>query len=97
MTGIASNQLRSAFVAETTAGTTPTSPGFTNSDVYINMNATPTNVEHRSLAAKGESVETAIAGIDVTGDMSGPLIYGAYDDFFESLLPGTWTSKTHKR
>ncbi len=96
MTGIASNQLRSAFVAEATAGTTPTSPGFTNSDVYINMNATPTIVEHRSLAAKGESVETAIAGIDVTGDMSGPLIYGAYDDFFESLLQGTWSSDVLK-
>ena len=96
MTGIASNQLRSAFVAETTAGTTPSTPSFTNSDVPINMTAVPNIVEHRSLAAKGEAVETAIAGIDVTGNMSGPMIYGAYDDFFESLLQGTWSSNVLK-
>jgi hypothetical protein len=96
MTGIASNQLRSAFVAETTAGTTPSTPSFTNSDVAINMTATPNMVEHRSLAAKGEAVQSAIAGIDVTGNMSGPMIYGAYDDFFESLLQGTWSSNVLK-
>jgi|TARA_R110000803_G_scaffold99579_1_gene167684 hypothetical protein len=96
MTGTASNQLRSAFVAEATAGTTPSSPAFTNSDVPINMTAAPTIVEHRSLAAKGEAVETAIAGIDVTGNMSGSFVYGAYDDFFESLFQGTWATNVLK-
>lgn len=96
MTGIASNQLRSAFVAETTAGTTPSTPSFTNSDVPINMTAVPNIVEHRSLAGKGEAVETAIAGIDVTGNMSGALLYGAYDAFFESLLQGTFSSDVLK-
>ena len=96
MTGIASNQLRSAFVAETTAGTTPSTPSFTTSDVPINMTAVPNIVEHRTLAAKGEAVATAIAGIDVTGNMTGALVYGAYDDFFESLLQGTWTTNVLK-
>lgn len=96
MTGIASNQLRSAFVAEATAGTTPSSPAFTNSDVPINMTAAPNMIEHRSLAAKGEAVQTAIGGIDVTGNMSGTLVYGAYDDFFESLFQGTWSSNVLK-
>tara|TARA_R100000655_G_scaffold53757_2_gene91747 strand:+ start:20131 stop:21078 length:948 start_codon:yes stop_codon:yes gene_type:complete len=96
MTGTASNQLRSAFVAEATAGATPSTPSFTNSDVPINMTAAPTIVEHRSLAGKGEAVETAIAGIDVTGEMSGTLAYGAYDDFFESLFQGTWSTNVLK-
>ena len=96
MTGTASNQLRSAFVAEATAGTTPSTPSFTNSDVPINMTAAPAIVEHRSLAGKGEAVQTAIGGIDVTGEMSGTLVYGAYDDFFESLFQGTWTTNALK-
>ena len=96
MTGIASNQLRSAFVAEATAGTTPATPAFTTSDVPINMTAAPNIVEHRSLAAKGEAVETAIAGIDVTGNMSGTLVYGAYDTFFESLLQGAYAADVLK-
>lgn len=96
MTGIASNQLRSAFVAESTAGTTPSTPSFTTSDVPMNMTAAPNIVEHRSLAAKGEAVETAIAGIDVTGNMSGTLVYGAYDTFFESLLQGAYSTNVLK-
>lgn len=96
MTGIASNQLRSAFVAETTAGTTPSTPSFTNSDVPINMTAVPNIIEHRSLAAKGEAVETAIAGIDVTGNMSGAFLYGAYDTLLESLLQGSFSSNVLK-
>lgn len=96
MTGIASNQLRSAFVAETTAGSTPATPSFINSDVPINMTAVPNIIEHRSLAAKGEAVQTAIAGIDVTGNMSGPMIYGAYDDLLASLLQGAWASDVLK-
>ncbi len=96
MTGTASNQLRSAFVAEATAGTTPSTPSFTNSDVPINMTAAPSIVEHRSLAGKGEAVETAIGGIDVTGEMSGTLVYGAYDSFFESLFQGAFSTNVLK-
>ncbi|QDP67053.1 MAG: hypothetical protein Unbinned4497contig1000_27 [Prokaryotic dsDNA virus sp.] len=96
MVGIASNQLRSAFVAETTANTTPSTPSFTNSDVPINMTATPNIIEHRSLAGKGEAVETSIGGIDVAGTMSGTLVYGAYDDMLESLLQGTWATDVLK-
>ena len=96
MPGIASNQLRSAFVAESTVGTTPSSPSFTTSDVPINMTAAPNVIEHRSLAAKGEAVETAIAGIDVTGSMSGTLVYGAYDTFLESLLQGAYSTNVLK-
>ena len=97
MTGIASNQLRSSFVAESTAGTTPSTPTFTNSDVPINMTAVPNIIEHRSLAAKGEAVETAIAGIDVTGNMSGAFLYGAYDTLLESLFQSSLSRQHYEK
>ena len=53
MTGSASNQLRSAYVAEVTAGTTPSSPSFKTTDVPILMTATPSIYESKTLIAGG--------------------------------------------
>lgn len=96
MTGTASNQLRSAYVAETTAGTTPSTPGFTTSDVAIAMTATPTMVESKTQHAGGARSGVSVGALPVTGSMSGSLIYGNYDGWLESMLQGAWSTNVLK-
>jgi hypothetical protein len=96
MTGTASNQLRSAWVAETTAGTTPSTPAFTTNDVAINMTATPTMVESKTQHAGGARSGVSVGALPVSGSMAGPLIYGNYDGWLESMLQGAWSTNVLK-
>lgn len=96
MTGSASNQLRSAFIAETTAGTIPSTPAFTTSDVPILLTATPNMIESKTQHALGARSSVSVGGIEVSGNMSGPLIYGNYDGWLETLLQGAWSSDVLK-
>lgn len=96
MAGTSSNQLRSAYVAETTAGTTVSTPGFTTSQVPILINATPQIAESKTLVAKGARAAQAVMGREVAGSMAGPLIYGSYDAWLETLLQGAWSTNVLK-
>lgn len=96
MTGSASNQLRSAYVAESTAGTTPSSPSFVTSDVPILINATPNIYESKTLAAGGARAGTGVSGLDVSGTMSGTFIYGNYDTWLETLFQGAFATNVLK-
>lgn len=96
MTGTASNQLRSAYVAETTSGTTPSTPAFVTSDVAIAMTASPSIIESKTMHAGGARSGVAVSGIAVSGSMSGSLIYGNYDAWLETLLQGSWSSNVLK-
>lgn len=96
MTGTASNQLRSAWIAEATAGTIPSTPAFTTSDVAISMTATPSIIESKTMHAGGARSGVAVGGIAVAGSMSGSMIYGNYDTFLETLLQGAWSTNVLK-
>jgi hypothetical protein len=96
MAGSSTSELRSAYVAEVTAGTIPATPGFTTLHRPAAMMAKPTIIEGRSLIAKGARHGQGYSGIDVTGSLESPLIYGVYDDFLATLLQGAWSSDVLK-
>lgn len=97
MAGAGSSQLRSAYVAEVTAGTTPATPSFTTLHTRADLVATPEIIEHRSLVSKGALLGRGIEAIPVTGQIANaPLVYGVYDDFLASLLQGTWSANVLK-
>lgn len=96
MTGTASFQVRSAYVAETTPGTTPTTPGFTTLNRPARMAARQMPEFGSSLVGGGARLGHGVNGIDVTGTLETPLIYGVYDPFFETLLQAAWSTNTLK-
>lgn len=96
MSGTPSSLARSAYVAETVPGTIPSTPGFTTLHQPANMTAIPQIVEGRSRTAKGARKGHGYTGIDVTGTLESPLIYGVYDDFLATLLQGSWASDVLK-
>lgn len=96
MAGASSSNLRSAYIAETTPGTIPSTPGFTTLDVPALIRATPQIAEQRSLVMGGERASQAVRGFDVSGSMSGQMIYGNYDGWLETLLQGAWSTNVLK-
>ena len=96
MTGSASNQLRSAFVAEVTEGTTPATPAFVNCDFPIQMSATPSIIENRTINYGGARGGASVGDITVEGSMSGPMIYGNFDVWLETLMQGAWATNVLK-
>ncbi|TXH18074.1 MAG: hypothetical protein E6R03_02750 [Hyphomicrobiaceae bacterium] len=97
MAGTATSNIRSAFVAETTPGTIPTSPAFTTSHALLRMKAVPVTIEGRSQVSGGARMGHGVSGIDVTGELSAtPLVYGVYDTLIATLLQGAWASNVLK-
>jgi len=97
MTGTASSQVRSAYVAEVTPGTIPaTTPGFKTLHRPAIMQAKAQTIQGQSLIAGGRRLGRAVNGIDVTGALESPLIYGVYDDLLATLLQGTWATNVMK-
>ena len=92
MAGAASSELRSAYVAEVTPGTTPATPSFNTLHSGVRMMAKPVITQGRSLIAGGGRLGQGYEAIDVTGSLESPLIYGVYDDFLATLLQGAWSS-----
>lgn len=96
MAGTAASQVRSACIAETTPGTIPTSPAFTTLHAPARMNAAAAPIFGRSLIGGGARMGHGVSGIEVTGTLETPLIYGVYDTLFETLLQGAWSSNVLK-
>lgn len=96
MAGSASTELRSAHVAEATSGTTPATPAFVTNDVAINMSATPMLSQSKTMRAGGAIQDQTVRGMEYTGSMSGPLIYGNYDGWLETLLQAEWATNVLK-
>lgn len=96
MAGTALNEIRSAWVAESTPGTTPTTPGFTTETNAIAMTATPETYMASSLAYGGETTTVGVNAIPVTGTMGGSMVYGNLDDWMASLMQGSWESNVLK-
>ncbi len=96
MAGSSTNTLRSAYIKETTAGTTPSTPAFTTSADGFMMKAPAVPSVQSSLPASGGRDASTPAAIPVSGRKSGKLVYGREDDIFETLLQGAWSTDVLK-
>lgn len=93
MAGSASNALRSAFVVETTPGTTPATPSFKTLHAPILFDDAIERYHQRSLTAGGAIMGDTMIDRKAAGTIKdAPLIYGVYDSFFESLLQSTFSA-----
>lgn len=96
MSGIASSQVRSAYVAEATVGTIPATPGFTTLHRPARMAAVPNITYLQSLTGKGARTGQGYNHVAVNGTLESPLVYGVYDDLLATLLQGTWSTNVLK-
>lgn len=93
MAGSSNIERQDSFIAEVTVGTTPATPAFTKSSFNTwQMRADPRISESFPSAAQGQRGGISRSGQAVSGNATGPLLYGEYDPLWESLFQGTWTS-----
>jgi hypothetical protein len=97
MAGASNTERKTSIVIETTAGSTPATPSFKRLPVNVlNMSANPRVVEQRSIIAGGQRTGISRNGFAVSGSLSSGLIYGEFDDFFESMFQGSFASDVLK-
>lgn len=96
MAGTATSQIRSAYVAEATPGTTPATPSFKTMHALARMQAPATPEFSRSQTSGGARQGMGVIGIDVTGSLEDSLKYGVYDDLLATLLQGSWSTNVLK-
>ena len=92
MTGSATTQLRTAHIIEVTPGTTPATPTFGTLHAQAMMKAAALPIDSGSLISRGARFGQNVSGIDVTGTISGPFVYGVTDNLFATLLQGAWSA-----
>ena len=92
MAGIASNQLRSAFVAETTANTIPTSPAFKTLHSPALFTGEVERFHQNSLVAGGARIGDTLITKPAVGKITGPLVYSIYDPLMETLFQSAWSA-----
>ena len=85
------------YVAETTYGTTPSTPSFsplphTGTTLAITKDA----VESEKLRGDRQVEDFRHGNKTVGGDITAELEYGAFDDFLEAALCGTWAADVLK-
>lgn len=85
------------YVAEVTYGTTPSTPSFkplphTGTTLAITKDA----VESEKLRGDRQVEDFRHGNKTVGGDITAELEYGAFDDFLEAALCGTWTTDVLK-
>ena len=93
MAGTASSQLRSAFVVETTPGTTPTTPAFKTLHTPALFTGEVQRFHQSSQVAGGADIGDAKLTAPAVGKITNaPIVYGLYDSVLESLLQSTFTT-----
>ena len=95
MTNATGAQHEIDYIPEVTFGTTPATPAMT----LIRHTGTTLALAKETLQSEEVRSDRQIADFrhgnkSVGGDISGELIYGAYDDLLEATLGGTWTVDT---
>lgn len=91
------SQTRIAYIAESTWGTTPTSPVFKVLRAkQSSMRANKIVVTSEELRADRNIADVAMTGFGVSGDIGGELSYGSWDDLLEGALMGTWATNVLK-
>jgi hypothetical protein len=84
-------------VAEVTYGTTPATPALkTIRHVGCTLGLVKGSMLSEELRADRQIVDFRHGTRQVGGEISGELSYGAYDDFLEAVLGGTWASDVLK-
>jgi hypothetical protein len=96
MAGSASNELRSAFVAETTQGTTPSTPAFRNLHSPAIFTQETQRFHQESLTAGGAFLGDAMLTKPSVGRIEGPLVYALYDQLWASLFQSSYSSDVLK-
>jgi len=91
MTNSTGAQHEADYVAEVTFGTTPATPAMTpirhNS---MSLALTKDSLQSDEVRADRQIADFRHGNIQVGGDISAELSYGAFDDFLEAALGGTW-------
>ena len=85
------------YVAETTYGTTPSTPSFkplphTGTSLGLSKDA----IESEKLRGDRQVEDFRHGNKSVAGDITSELEYGAFDDVLEAVFCGTWTSDVLK-
>lgn len=91
MTIASGSNVQVAFVAETVQGTTPATPVFqilpvSTESVILSRDT----LESEALRADRQIPDVINGNKQVGGDVAGEVRYGAFDDFLEAALGGTW-------
>ncbi len=95
--GAATNVMRSAHAAETTAGAIATTPPFYSMDVPIEMKIEPDVVENRSLLVDGRVRDSSLNGLPVSGSIPDhPMIYAADERWLRTLFSADWSTDVLK-
>ena len=93
MTLAASNRAALRFIAESTFGTTPSTPAF-NELRYTgeSLNYNIQNVTSDEIRSDRMTSDLVQVSGDASGDINIELIYDAYDEFLQACLAGTWST-----
>ncbi|NBT33814.1 MAG: hypothetical protein EBT13_18435, partial [Rhodobacteraceae bacterium] len=60
------------------------------------LRATPVIIENKTLIAGGARSGQGVGAIEVSGTMSGQMVYGNNDALLETLLQGAWSTNVLK-
>tara|TARA_R110002153_G_scaffold147645_3_gene298914 strand:+ start:1299 stop:2210 length:912 start_codon:yes stop_codon:yes gene_type:complete len=86
-----------AYIAETTFGTTPSTPGFQNlRHTGTTLGLSKDAIESEELRDDRQVAHFRHGNKSVSGDVNVELSYGTFDDFIEAALAGTWATDVLK-
>ncbi len=92
-----SSQTRLAYVAESTYGTTPSTPTMLNQRFTSeSLNANIENIVSNEIRADRNVTDLIQVGADGGGSVDFELSYGSFDAWLESLMYSTWSSNILK-
>lgn len=92
-----SSQTRLAYIAESTYGTTPSTPTLKiQRFVSESLNANIENIVSNEIRADRNVTDLIQVGSSGGGSVDFELSYGSFDDWLESLMFGTWSSNVLK-
>ena len=92
-----SSETRLAYIAESTWGTTPSSPTWATARMTgESLNPNIENVVSDEIRADRNVPDLVQVGSSAGGDVNFELSYSAFDDWLESLLYGAWTTNVLK-
>lgn len=84
---------KTAYVAETTFGTTPATPAFQALRITSNNLAnTPTRTTSSEIRADRQITEQVLTKLDTGGDLGIELSFGSFDDMMSGALQNTWVA-----
>ena len=91
------NRVKHSKVRESTFGTTPTNPVFKEMRVTgSGLNINPMTVISDEIRSDRQIADLILVGQQAGGDVNSELSFKMFDDDFEEVLQGAWSSKPNK-